>query len=125
MTPRSEWFGSLVMPAVDPVSHSLCWLINYLVIAIVAAEFFIERPLRRRLWTLAVLFVGNALWCAVFFRLHNALVSLLIISVILADLIYITAVSAKHTRFTAFFAAALTCWYVYLTGLNLLIVILN
>lgn len=125
MTPHTEWFENLITPDISPYAHSLLWLVFYIVIAIISAEFLIEKKLRKRIFCIVLLLIGNAVWCAVFFRLNSALVSFFILLALLADLIYILVLTVKNTRAVCFFATALLCWYIYLTGLNLLIVILN
>lgn len=125
MTPHSEWYEGLVMPELHPTFHSAMWLAVYLLTALVLAEFLTEKKLRGRIWTVAVILIGNALWCAVFFRLYNAVFALIVIIIMAADWIYIVVLTVKYTKIQGFFAALITCWYLYLTGLNLMIVILN
>lgn len=125
MTPNSEWFAALVRPNVNPDVHSLCWLAAYLLVAVVTSEFFIEKKLRRSVWSVAVLYVANPLWCLVFFRLHSVIGASAIIAVALADLIYIDVILAKHTKCVWLVSVAATCWYVYLAVLNAVIIFLN
>lgn len=125
MTPRSDWFENLVMPSISPVAHSFVWLAVYFLTAVVFGEFLIEKPLRRHIPCVILLLLGNAVWCAVFFRLHSAVGAFIVICVILADLIYTLAVTLKHTKNACFLVAIIMCRYIYLAGLNLLIIIFN
>ena len=125
MTPRSEWFRSLKMPPISPAVHSAAWLVCYIAFAIVFAEFLTEKYLRKYLWTSFFFPVGNAVWCVVFFRLHNAALSLAVLCLLSSVMIYVTAVSVRKTKTACFAAVFPLSHYLYLTGVNILILILN
>lgn len=125
MTPHTEYFQSLILPKMSLVGHDIGWLFGYLSIAVILAEFLIEPKLRKRIFAPILLIVGNALWCAVFFRLHNAAAAFSLLCALVILMIYTTILTVRHTKYTAFFAAALSVWYVYLVGLNLLVIIFN
>lgn len=125
MTPRSDWFHSLKIPPISPAFHSAAWLICYIAFAVLFAEFLTEKTLRKYLWTSFFFLAGNALWCAVFFRMHNAVFSLAVLCLLSAVMIYVTVTSVRKTKIACFAAVFPLSHYLYLTGVNILILILN
>lgn len=125
MTPNTEWFASLIRPKMNAEVHSLLWLLFYIITAIITAEFFIHRKLRRRILSVVIFLIANPVWCLIFFRLYSTLASVILLFLMVADLIYVTVVCAKHTKIHWIFCVALTCWYIYLAILNTVVWILN
>lgn len=125
MTPNTVWYSELVKPYVDPELHSALWLLFYLCTAIIISEFFINDNLRRYLWSVAIITVGSPLWCMLFFRLYSAMGGLILATGLVADLVFVTVVTAKRTRCLWIPSLILTLWYLCLAGLNLVIVVLN
>lgn len=125
MTPNTEWYVTLIKPKLSENVHSFLWLICYLLISVIIGEFFIVKCLRKRLWSVAIVLIGNAIWCYMFFRMHNVALSLAIIFIILCSTMYMLYLSIKHTRYLCFFVLPVVVWYIVLTGLNILILVLN
>lgn len=125
MTPRSDWYHSLKMPSVSPAFHSAAWLICYIAFAVVFAEFLSEKELRKYLWVTVPFPVGNALWCAVFFRLHNAVAALVILCALCLAMVFLTVITVRKTKIACFAAIFPLSHYIFLTGLNIMIVIFN
>lgn len=125
MTPNTEWFVTLIKPKLSENVHSFLWLICYMLISVIIAEFFIVQKLQKRIWSVALILIGNALWCYSFFRMQNIVVSLAIIIAILSATIYVLYLSIKHTRYLCLFVLPVVVWYIVLTGLNILILVLN
>ena len=125
MTPRSEWFANLVMPALNEKIHSFLWLAVYILYAVVTAEFLIDKTLRSYIWSLFLLAVGNPVWCLVFFRLHSIIGALCLSVLLLSDSVFVTVINAKKTKINWLFCLLISVWDHYIAGLNAAILILN
>lgn len=121
----NEWFVTLIKPDINGNIHSFIWLLCYLLLSVVIAEFLLVKKLQKQLFSVATLLIGNALWCYTFFRLHNLTLSMAIIIVMLATNFYILYLSIKHTRYLCFFVLPVVVWYIVLTGLNIFIFAVN
>ena len=69
--------------------------------------------------------MGNALWCAVFFRLHNAVAALVILCALCLAMVFLTVITVRKTKIACFAAIFPLSHYIFLTGLNIMIVIFN
>lgn len=121
----NEWFVTLIKPEINGNLHSFFWLICYLLLSIIITEFFLVKKLQKRIFSIAVLLLGNALWCYTFFRLHNLILSVIIITVMLVTTFYILYLSVKYTRYLCLFALPVVVWYIVLSGLNIFILVVN
>lgn len=125
MTPRSEWFAHLASPVTNEKIHSLLWLIVYVLFAVATAEFLIDEKLRKYLWSVILLAVGNPVWCLIFFRLHSIIGAFCLSVLLLADSVFVTVINAKKTKINWLFCLLLSVWYLYILGLNAAILVLN
>lgn len=125
MTPNTEWYTTLIKPDVNEKLHSLLWLVCYLLLSVIIGEFLIVKKLQKRIWSISIVLIGNSLWCYVFFQMYNSIVSLIILIIVLSDLLYVLFLSIKHTRYLCFFVLPVVIWYIILTGMNIMIIILN
>ncbi len=125
MTPNTEWYATMIKPPISEKLHSFLWLLCYLIISVIIGEFLIVKNLQKRIWSIAVILIANSLWCYVFFQMQNTIAALIILIILLSDLMYIMYLAIKHTPYLCFFVLPLVIWYIVLTGMNILIVILN
>ncbi len=125
MTPRSEWFANLISPVTNAKIHSLLWLMVYVLFAVATAEFLINEKLRKYLWSIILLAVGNPVWCLTFFRLHSIIGAFCLSVLLLADSVLVTVINAKKTKINWLFCLLLSVWYLYILGLNAAILVLN
>lgn len=121
----SDWLTELERPAISPTLFSVLWLIDYLFTAAIFGELFVEKPLRKYLVLPLAAQVLNALWCLIFFRLHNAIVPLFIMALLFGLHVVMVFVCAKKTGIFVIFPSLLLFWYAFLSGVNILIVVLN
>ncbi len=125
MTPKSDWFHSLVGMCVSGKMHSVCWLVIYLCLAVHIGEAVGKGSPKGLRAVLCLLILGSVAWCFVFFRLHSMAggVALLAFCAALAAALFIIA--AKETRHLALFSAPVWGWYLYLFFVNSLLASLN
>lgn len=125
MTPKSEWFSSLSGMAVSGKLHSVIWLAIYILTAIHIGEAIGSGPLKKsRLYLAGFITLGSA-WCFVFFRLHNMIggVCLLSVCALCAGVVFIQA--ARYTKITVYLSVPLFAWYLYLLFVNAYLVACN
>lgn len=125
MTPRSEWFAHIISPVTNEKLHSFLWLVAYVLFAAVTAEFLIDERLRKHIWSVILLACGNPVWCLIFFRLHSITGGFCLSVILLADSVFVTVISAKKTKINWLFCLLLSLWYLYISGLNVAILVLN
>ncbi len=118
MTPKSEWFSSLSGMAISGRTHSVCWLIVYILTAVHIGEAIGGGPLKKaRPFLIGLVLFGSA-WCFAFFRSHSMIGGICLLSAcaLSAGCIFVRAV--KDTKITAYFSAPLFGWYLYLLFVN-------
>ena len=121
----SDWLTELCRPAFSSTLHSIIWLCDYLVTAMVFGEFFIEKRLRKYISLPTFAQVLNAVWCLVFFRLHNSIVPVFILALLFAVHLVVVIVCTKNTGIFFIFPSLLLFWYAYLFGTCIAIAVLN
>lgn len=121
----SDWLSELSRPDFSPAVHSLIWLIDYLFTAIIFGEFFIKKNLRKYLFIPTAIQILNAIWCLVFFRLHNVFIPLFVMIILLICHFVMVCICVKNTGIFTIFPSLLLFWYAFLLGTNIVIAVLN
>ena len=121
----SDWLTELVRPEVSPSIYSALWLVDYLIRAVLFGEFFISGKLRKGLIPIGIIQVLNAIWCLVFFRLHNPTIPLFIMIIIFVLCVYVVVLCVKNTGIFIIFPTIILLWYAYLLGTNIVITVFN
>ena len=125
VTPRSEWFALLLGMAIEGRTHSVCWLVVYLITAVHIGEATGGGPLKKCRPFLAGMVVLGSAWCFVFFRLHSMVGGLVLIFLCLFCVGFVFVCAVKRTKITALLSASLLAWYLYLSVIHVYLAAVN
>jgi hypothetical protein len=118
-------FNYFIMPQISSTTYSILCLLSYFCISILIAEGLNSKKLKNYLWSIGLVIVLNILWCFFFYRLHNTTISLVIMCILDLTCFLVLYKFTLTTRYVCLIALLLTIFYIYLTGLNLFVIIVN
>lgn len=121
----SIWLNNLNMPFISYTFHSICALFCYYFIAVILAEGLYKPQLHKALILIFLIMIFHIIAYTSFFRLHNPIMSLVFLSILVIFNTVVSIIYAKNTKCVFFIAILLCIYYIYLSNLNLQIILLN
>lgn len=122
---ESEWINGMEKPYLSRGVFSAGWLFSYILTAVTVGEFAVEKRMRKTLFAPILFMIFTALWFFAMFRLKSIVVSTVFIALATAAQGVILAITTKRTRFGWTGALVNLVWYCFMSGLNIILLVMN